>query len=161
MARAELRDYQGKVKWTWTKKLNKYNKWTCTLYPNPESLEKLRELQAEGIKNIMKKDEDGYYMVFSRPPEITLRDGRKQILDPPVVVDQDDHYLSEMIGNGSDCTVRLEVYGGTHQASGNKYKAARLFGIKVHNLIPYKPSESDDKYMIKATKDMPQTVKGW
>lgn len=64
---------QGKVKWVRAHQPNEWQKWAMVLYPNAESLEKIRELQAEGLKNVIKKDEDGYHVSFSRPTSVLIR----------------------------------------------------------------------------------------
>lgn len=131
---------QGKGSWIKTKGLNPWGKWTCTIHPDPESLEKARELQAAGVKNVIKKDEDGYNVTYSRPFEKEFKDRagvtRKIGFTPVVVLDRDLQPFDGLIGNGSDITVKLEVY--THGTpSGGKAKAARLASIKIDNLIPY------------------------
>lgn len=129
---------QGKVKWVHTKRLNKFGKWTATLYPTPESLTIIRELIEEGIKNNLKKDDDGYYIAFSRPPEKMDKQGRRFPLSPVEIIDSDGRAFDGWIGNGSDCTLKIETYGGKSPI-GTQYKAARLAGIKVENLVPYEP----------------------
>jgi hypothetical protein len=128
---------QGKVSWVkYVTPDPMYNKWSLTLHPTPESLEKIRELQAEGVKNLVKKDEDGYYVSFSRPTERKMK-GKIIGMTPPVVLNKEGIPLEGVaIGNGSDGTVKLEVYShGT--PSGGKAKAARWAGLKLDNLIPF------------------------
>lgn len=128
---------QGKV--SWVKYITPdpmYNKWSVTLHPNAESLEIIRDLQTEGVKNQFKKDEDGYYIQFSRPVDRKIK-GKVIGMTPPVVLDKDGQPMDGVaIGNGSDATVKLEVYShGT--PSGGKAKAARFAGLKIDNLIPF------------------------
>src|ERR1700692_1080021 len=130
----------GKCKWARTKVLSQYGKWSVVLYPDAPSLDKIKTLIDEGIKNELKKDDDGYYITFSRPSDRTDRQGRKFTLVPVTVVDNDGRIFNDQIGNGSDIAVKLEVYGGK-TPSGTDYKAARLAGIKVFNLVPYKPEK--------------------
>lgn len=128
---------KGKV--SWVKYITPdpmYNKWSVTLHPDADSLEKIRELQAEGVKNVLKKDEDGWYLSFSRPATRTIK-GKIVGMTPPVVQNAEGVPLDGVaIGNGSDGTVKLETY--MHNTpSGKKAKAARWAGLRIDNLIPF------------------------
>lgn len=128
---------QGKV--SWVKYITPdpmYNKWSVTVHPNAEGVETIRELQTEGVKNQFKKDEDGYYISFSRPVDRKIK-GKVIGMTPPVVLDKDGNPLDGVaIGNGSDATIKLEIY--SHPTpSGSKAKAARWASLKVDNLIPF------------------------
>lgn len=128
---------QGKV--SWVKYITPdpmYNKWSVTIHPNTEGIEAIRELQTQGVKNQFKKDEDGYYIQFSRPTDRKIK-GKVVGMTPPVVLDKDGNPLDGVaVGNGSDATVKLEIY--SHPTpSGGKAKAARWASMKVDNLIPF------------------------
>lgn len=128
---------KGKVSWVRAVVPNDWDKWTITLHPDAESLEIIRDLQAKGIKNRMKKDDDGYYIAFSRPTMIELRKGVKTGVTPPEVVDANGAPLEGVaIGNGSDATVKLEVYQH-NTPGGGKSIAARWAGVRIDNLIPF------------------------
>lgn len=142
---------KGKVKYAHTKRLSKYGKWSVVLYPDEPSLAIVKRLIEEGIKNELKKDDDGYYITFGRPPEKLDRQGRRYTLEPVVVIDNEGRVFDGYIGNNSDCGVKIETYGGT-TPQGSKYKAARLAGIKVFNLVPYEPSNSDQEKEVKAVQ---------
>jgi hypothetical protein len=164
MPRNEEVFLQGKVKWARTKIPGQYGKWSVVLYPDAPSLDKIQELIKDGIKNELKKDDDGYYMTFSRPLDKTDRQGRKFSFTPPTVVDRENRVLEGMVGNGSDCSIKLDIYGGTRPGGGT-YKAARLDGIKVFNLVPYVPEESsNDPRIIKSVSGLdkqPEPVNRW
>jgi hypothetical protein len=121
-----------------------YNKWQILLYPDDASLKKIKELQSEGIKNKLKKDEDGYNMTFSRP---TFRDNKKlgttTPMAPPLILEKDGSpwERTTLVGNGSDVTIGLEVYEHQQPGTAKKAKAARLMSVRVENLVPY------DKYI--------------
>lgn len=128
---------QGKVSWVkYVTPDPLYNKWTIQIHPNQEGIEKIRELQTEGIKNQFKKDEDGYYINFSRPAERKIK-GKIIGMTPPVVLNSDGVPMDGVaIGNGSDGTLKLEIY--SHPTpSGSKAKAARWAGLKIDNLVPF------------------------
>lgn len=147
---------KGKLKWAKVTRPNEWGKWTCTIYPDAESLEVARELSTQGVKNVIKKDEDGWYIAYHRPTEIkSAKTGRIFGLAPVVTqVRTPDGTLvpyEGLIGNGSDGTIKLEVYGGTFE--GRPYKAARLLGVVVDNLVPY-TTESYDEQQARATKGL-------
>lgn len=157
---------QGKTKWHRHTSLNQWNKWAMVLYPNPESLEKIRELQAEGLKNVIKKDEDGYCVSFSRPgsKSYLTKDGIPQVkgFAPPEVLESDG--LTPMrnvnVGNGSDVTVKIEVY--EHKTpGGGKAKAARWMSTRVDNLVPFDGKDDFDpqaEKLVRGQADQPEQL---
>lgn len=134
---------KGKLSWVKCEKPNEWGKWTCVIHPDNEGLEKIRELQGEGVKNVLKKDDDGYFTTFNRPTQKMMK-GKVVGLAPPEILDKDGKPMHGVgIGNGSDGVVKLEVYShGT--PGGGKAKAARLMAIKVINLIEYKVDRDFD-----------------
>jgi hypothetical protein len=114
--------------------------WTVTLHPTPESLDKIRELQAEGLKNVVKKDDDGYYTRFKCLVTRKRKDGTQWTFEPPKVVDKDGRLIDgSAIGDGSDGTLKLEVYEFKAPGAAAGGIAARLVGVKVENLVPADP----------------------
>jgi hypothetical protein len=145
---------RGKLKWVRTTAVNPWGKYTCTVYPLPgEDLEKVRELQSEGVKNLLKKDDDGYYITYSRPSEKTDKNGRKFGLAPVEIMLKDGSKFDGNVGNGSDGTVKLEVYQHS-TPSGGKAKAARLLAIRVDELVPYEPNRDMQKDQEMATRGL-------
>lgn len=131
----ELVDVQGKVKFIHAVNFNKYDKWSIVIEPTAASLEVIRDLQAQGLKNVMKKDEDNvYYIQFSREPTKLIK-GKIIAFPAPRVLAADGTLMDgTKVGRGSDVTVRLEVYAhGT--PNGGKAKAARFDSVRVDNLI--------------------------
>jgi hypothetical protein len=127
---------QGKLSWVKYITPNQWEKWSVQVHPNQESLERIRELQSEGIKNVIKKDDDGYFCTFSRPTSRVIK-GKIIGMTPPVVTDKDGQPMEGVaIGNGSDGIVKLEIY--THPTpNGGSAKAARWDALRVTNLIPF------------------------
>jgi hypothetical protein len=118
----------------------KFQKWQVLLYPDAPSLDKIRKLQDEGIKNKLKLDDDGYNMTFSRP---TFREDKKNGLKipyaPPIVKEKDgktDFSRVIKIGDGSDVHIGLEVYDHAQPGTTKTAKAARLKSLRVDNLVP-------------------------
>lgn len=136
--------FKGKGKWVFTNRLDKYGFWSLQLYLDDESKNKIIDLQTKGLKNTLKKDEDGYYVKFKREPVKKVKDkatgGEREIkFSQPLVFDIDGKVLTDtIIGDGSDITVKCQVYpfggGSTGYAKG---VAARLEAVRVDNLVPY------------------------
>lgn len=154
MARNEEVIITGKVRFAFTNRLNQFGKWVVGIYPDTESIEKVHLLIKEGIKNELKKDDTGYWIAFSRPPDKQDRQGRKFTLTPPVVIDNDGRSFNGAIGPSSDVAVKLEVYGGKTPI-GSQYKAARLGGVKIYSLVPYEPeTQAQDPFEAKTAASL-------
>lgn len=164
MSNSQLEDFHGKIKYIHAVSFNKYDKWSVTFYPDPKSLEHIRDLQAEGLKNVIKKDDDGYFIQFSREPTKLMR-GKVVAFTAPKVIDREGKpFDGNKIGRGSDATIRLEVY--QHPTpSGGKAKAARFDSVRIDNLVPYEvdrdlpPAEAE---AVKALTEAPKPIwQGW
>lgn len=155
MARTEMVYLQGKCKWVKAIQPDEWNNWKVTLYPNEESLEKIRDLQAQGMRNVIKKDDDGYNVTFRRPTSKVFK-GKVQGFAPPEVVDSTGNPLrGVLVGNGSDVTVKLEVYEHfVPGAAKAKAKAARWLALKVDHLVPFIPEKDFDDNQIRAVKHL-------
>lgn len=123
----------GKAKWAHTGKPDKYDKYSVVLYPDTDSLEKIHELKkTPAILNDLKKDEDGYNIKLSVPPNQNI--AGKIVVHKIDVLKPDGMPLTEaLIGNGSDITVKCEVY--TYRQG--KGRAIRPKSIRVDNLVPF------------------------
>lgn len=135
---------QGKVSWFRPKVPNKWNKWSVQIHPNDKGLELIRDLQAAGAKNQLKKDADGYYTNFSRPVTKETSTGRILSFTPPEVFDKDGNPFDGNVGNTSDATLKIEVY--THPTpGGGKAKAVRWESARIDNLVPYDSNRDQDE----------------
>jgi len=115
--------------------------WTVTIHPTPESLEKIRDWQGEGLKNVIKKDEDGYYTRFKCLVSRTRKDGTVWTFEAPQVINSEGQPMDgSAIGNGSDGTLKLEVYEHPTPGGGRGI-AARLIGVRIESLVPWSPEE--------------------
>lgn len=133
--------FKGKTKWfRWTSPDSTFDppRWKHVLYLDEPSLAKFRELQKEGVKNHLKKDDDGYYINITRPTYKEFK-GKKEVMKPPVVLNDKNEPLSENIsvGNGSDVTTKVEVYSYTVSRTKEKAKAMRWFSSRIDSLIPF------------------------
>jgi len=112
-------------------------KWSAQLLPDAESLEIIRDLQAEGLKNVLKKnDENKYFTNFSRVFQKTDKEGKIiKTWTPPYTLDANNENLDpKILGNGSKGEIHLDVY--EHPTpTGGKAKAARLEGVKITEVV--------------------------
>lgn len=156
MANSEQVLLRGKLKWVKHIRPDtafEPHKWNLTIYPDDESLLKIKALKKEGMQNHLKMDEDGgQYMQFSRATERKSR-GRVEGMRPPNVRDKNGVPIEVMIGNGSDGVVELETYLHKTQVAGQTKRAARWAGLIVDNLVEFKP-EKDDPDGGLATKEL-------
>lgn len=135
--------FKGKAKWCYLTRLDNYGSWSLNLYVDQESKDKIIELQTQGLKNTLKKDEDGYYVKFKREPKKTVKDyvtgaNKELVFTPPLIFDIDGKVLDGVsVGNGSDITVKCQVYNFGGKAGIAKGVAARLESVRVDNLVPY------------------------
>jgi hypothetical protein len=101
------------------------------------------------VKNTVKRDDDGDYIVFRRPTQRVVK-GKVQGLSPPVIVDKEGNPTEGVgIGNGSDVTVKLDYYS-YKSPQGDTGKAIRLAGLRVDNLVPYNPNNDYPEELKKA-----------
>lgn len=162
MKRATFEYVQGKASWVRIVKPDlTYNCWSITIHPTPDSLDKIRDWQAEGLKNMLKKDEDGYNVKFRCDVSKRRKDGSVWTFLQPEAVDKDGKPMDgSIIGNGSDVTLKLEVYEhGT--PGGGKAKAARLVGVRVDNLVPFDPEKDfrpEEKARVEGLAEQPEQL---
>lgn len=154
MAKTEYVFLQGKAMWCRPHMVDKFGNWKTGIYLTPESVDIVKGLQVRGLKNVLSLHEDGYYMQFNRPQQKNY--GGKVIgLVPPEVLDRDGKPMREiLIGNGSDITLKLEVYGF------KKFPgiAARWMAVKVDNLVPFVPPKDFTEDEEKATRGLTEQV---
>lgn len=158
---ASYKYWSGKCKWARTSAPDQWGNWKVTLYPTPETLEEIRELQTQGLKTTIQKDEDGYYVTLRRPQEKNYG-GKIKGFAPPVVLNADGSPAGNvMIGNGSDVTVKVEVYKYNIPASnGKKGVAIRMEAIRINNLVPYEKDSfpEDQALQVKGLDEQPQPI---
>ena len=151
---------QGKVSWFRATTTNKWNKYSTQFHPNDKSLEVIRELQSQGLKNNLKKDEDGWFTNFTRPVSKEYKSGKVITFTPVEVFDKDGNPFIGMVGNGSDATLKIEVY--EHETpGGGRAKAARWASARIDNLIPYNvdtDGSDEQKEQLSGLKEQPEQL---
>lgn len=153
---------QGKAKWVRIVKPDlAYNCWSIIIYPTPDSLEKIRDWQAEGLKNTLKKDEDGYFVKFRCDVSKKRKDGSVWTFQQPEAVDKDGKPMDgSIVGNGSDVTLKLEKYEHGTPGGGSAI-AARLVGVRVDNLVSFNPETDfrpDEKARVEGLAEQPEQL---
>lgn len=108
--------------------------WSIVLYLDEENMENFRKT---GMTMKPKTDEDGDFVTFRRKQFQNFKNERKEF-DPPAVFDKNNEPFSELIGNGSEVTVKVE-YFNTRNGVGS-----RLVSVRVENHIPYETAEAQD-----------------
>lgn len=111
-------------------------KWHILLHPDEESLATFKSLNT---MNHLKKDDDGYYFNVSRPCRKVTAKGIEMVWQAPIMFDKDGVPLdsSVRIGNGSDVTLKCEVYPFTLRGSSNTKNAIRLESARLDQLVPF------------------------
>lgn len=130
----------GKLSWCKPNALNKFGKWSVTVHPDIKGQQTIDDLKSKGLKNHVKMDDDGKYVSFSRDPSKLIKGQLRTFQPPPVYGPDGKTELTVSVGNGSDGTVRLEVYPFQSPTGGNGI-AARWDSAMITNLIPYEGSK--------------------
>jgi hypothetical protein len=133
----------GTLKWAVTKTPDQWGAYKIVIYPDEPSLEKVRDLQAKGLKNVLKRDEEGWFVSFRRQHSKEIR-GKEVIFPPPEVLGPDGTPIDDLIGNGSKGTVKLVVYSH-NTPGGGKAMAARFEALKINELVPYDNKQKDQQ----------------
>lgn len=157
--KSEFKYVQGKVAWFRPDTVNNWNKYSCQLHPDTKSLEVIRELQAQGLKNNLKKDEDGYFIHFTRPVAKTFRSGKTVAFAPVEVFDKEGVPFHGAVGNGSDVTLKLEIY--PYEFEGVKGIGARWVSARVDNLVPFSPGSDMTEVESEAASGLLDRPEQW
>lgn len=155
----------GKGKWVRPNAPDPWGNWKMDLYLDQASYEKVLALKTTengvgGIKNEIKKDEDGYYVTLRRPTQKVYK-GKVQGFAPPEVLDKELKPLRDInIGNGSDVTAKVVVYEHA-TPGGSKARAMRWESLRVDNLIPFdgkKDFQEDQQKQVEGLADQPERL---
>lgn len=111
-------------------------KFSIVLYPDEEGLVLLK---TAGSRVKKYDDEDGTNFKLSRDNTKVFKDV-EEILGPPRVIDKDGNPFTEIIGNGSRVTVKLDVYDSKFG------KGTRLEAVRVDEHIPYETTGAEELF---------------
>lgn len=152
-SKPEIIYLQGKAAFFRAKVPNQWNKWSTQLHPNNESLEIIRAKQAEGVKNQLKKDDDGYFLSISRPVTKETQTGKILTFEPVKVFDKDGNPFDGNVGSGSDVTLKVEVYEHA-TPGGGRAKAMRWISARIDNLVPFEADRDLNEGEAKAEEGL-------
>lgn len=137
---SKLYYFTGPCKWAKVYEPDDYNgekKWKIDVFLDKNSL---KDLKATGCKLKVKEDEDGKkFVTFNRPVVKEIK-GEMKDFEPPKVLDKDHNPITDLIGNDSTVTVKVQVYD-TQMGPGH-----RLEAVRVDNLIPYAAAPQEGEF---------------
>jgi hypothetical protein len=111
--------------------------WSAQIHPDKDSLELVREMQADGIKNKLKRDEKGWYVKFSHPLVKTDKAGKiTQVYTPPMVINRAGEVITGSVNNGATGEVVVNFYEHPLKGGAKSY-AARLKKIILDDYSLY------------------------
>jgi hypothetical protein len=150
---------KGKISWHRLTQPDEEQKWKVTLYPDAESLEEINKLKSEGLMNVLRKDEEGYNMTFTRYRQKMIR-GKIVLFEAPIVLDKEGKPTDGFgIGHGSDVSIKLQVYKyNKPNVPGTKGIAARLEGVRVWNLVPFERERDMDASQVRQVKGLAEAT---
>lgn len=108
--------------------------YSLVLIPNQESIALIPQM---GLRNKPSVGTDGKLRWTFRTYVKNKYTGEPY--PKPVVVNENNEPITDLIGNGSEISVKLFVDSGTSAKHG-KWTRSRIEGVKVHNLIKYEPA---------------------
>jgi hypothetical protein len=118
----------GQIKWHKNKELDKYNKRTLDLYMDADNWTKYRSFEL-GAKS--REDKDGNSFVTLNRKKIGYgKGGVEYELGPWQILDSADEPFDGEVWNGSDVTVKLEVYYSKQTGM----NVARVEAVRVEKL---------------------------
>lgn len=129
--------FTGPCKWAKVYQPDDYKgdkKWKVNLYLNKETKKLLKD---SGVQLKIRDDEDGEFVVFSRPVERQYQDEVK-FFEPPKIFNKELEKIEDLIGNGSVITAKISVFD-TAKGTGH-----RLEAIRVDNLVKYEENQTEE-----------------
>lgn len=129
--------FTGPCKWAKVYQPDDYKgdkKWKVNLYLNKETKKLLKD---SGVQLKIRDDEDGEFVVFSRPVERQYQDELK-FFEPPKIFNKELEKIEDLIGNGSVITAKISVFD-TAKGTGH-----RLEAIRVDNLVKYEENQTEE-----------------
>lgn len=136
--------WSGKVSWV-NKGPDKFGRGGCVFYPNQDAYNEIILLKQQGLQNLIKHDDDGYFINVSRPMQIVTRSGKIVALAPIEIFTEDGKtpYHGE-VGNKSDATLKVEIRKYKKPTGGDGV-AIRLESIRLDHLIPITADDFPEK----------------
>lgn len=151
---------KGKVKWckhlSPDFQFDAAGKWSVVMYVDGAELEKVREYQAQGIKNTLKKDDDGWFITLSRKCSYEVR-GKHVGRTPPEVFRMDGEHkipIDVRVGNGSDGIAKCILWSSPNFPGKN----LRWEALRIDNLVEYEDLKKDYPELVKLAEQKPEAL---
>ena len=124
----------GPCKWAKVHKPDeKYKKFSIDIGFTKDGLANYTKL---GLKNKPKEADGLYWVTFRRDPESKVWiNGEQTAAGKPGVFNSDGSPCTDMIGNGSEVTIVVSVYGYDNEFG--KGKGSRLEKVRVDKMVKY------------------------
>lgn len=145
MPKGEIKKIEGSLDWVkchpdFPEEFDGKRSWSVIVHPTKDSLETVRDMQADGIKNVVKRgDAPGdYYVKFSRKCEKVNKAGKVQEkFEAPKVYLPDGSLFDnkKMLGNGCEGILDIDFYQGV--TTKGKYQVALLEAIRLTKVVYY------------------------
>lgn len=131
----------GRIKWAKGLKImdEKFKSYSAQFYPSDKSMNEYKSL---GLKTTFRMDDEGENFSIRRPHAKLFKNKEGveevKVFGLPEVFDNEGNPIDPMkVGNGSEVTVKLQVYDTGYG------KGSRLEAIRVDNLITFVPQAGD------------------
>lgn len=131
-------------------------KWSTRIHLVGAELDKFRELQAKGIKNTLKKDNDGWYATLSRKCQYIIN-GRSVGRDPPEVFRMEGENkipIKVKVGDGSTGVAKVILWRGVKYPGVN----LRWEAIKIDSLVPFNYDDDMNDALHELVDETPETL---
>lgn len=142
---SEIKKLHGTLEWIKTDPSNpeEYQgkrSWSVTIHPDKPSLEIVRDMQADGIKNVVKRGEaqGDFYVKFSRKCEKTNKAGKVLKTFTPPKVYMPDGSLYDNVKYLGTCEGSIDVLFYEHKMiGGGTSHAAMLEAVHLTKVVYY------------------------
>lgn len=145
MPKGEIKKIEGTMDWIkchpdFPEEYDGKRSWSVIIHPTKDSLETVRDMQADGIKNVVKRgDAPGdYYVKFSRKCEKVNKAGKVlEKFEAPKVYMPDGSIFDnkKLLGNGCEGYLNVDFYQGV--TTKGKYQVATLDTVHLTKVVYY------------------------
>lgn len=125
--------FNGTLRWAFTKRLNKYGKFSVDFYPQDDKIRTaIKGLGATRLT--LKEGDNGFYYTFRLDP--ASKYAPKEVL----VQYNDGQKYDGIIGDGTTADITVEAYD--YDNSFGKGRGIRLLKIEIIRLVEYKGADA-------------------
>lgn len=144
MAKGVLKKLEGKLEWIkchpdFPEEFDGKKNWSTTIHPTRESLDEIRDMQAEGIKNVVKKGSEpgDYYVKFSRKTARINKAGKvlESFQAPKVYLPDGSLFDNKKMLGTCEGYIEVDFYQGV--TTKGKYQVATLEAVYLTKVNYY------------------------